>query len=166
MKLWPPRGGLRGDNVDRTKRTMDVFYVNATVSPHDDSINNIEVTFETESVEHGREVAATFPKSYKVRATTLSGYTEEYDALAEEMLGPLPWGPGKWELFYAEVQRLPAQRYCHGWVTLRVGLREDGVNGGVNETGIKRARAFLAKAEKLGFTVVFDETACYSNSAT
>jgi len=31
------------------------------------------------------------------------------------------------------------------------------VNGGKNEAGIKRVKAFLAKAQKLGFAVHWDE---------
>ena len=44
-----------------------------------------------------------------------------------------------------------------GYVTIRAGFSADGVNGGKNESGIKRVRSFLRKAEALGFQVEWDE---------
>ncbi len=39
------------------------------------------------------------------------------------------------------------------YVTSRIQLLSDGVNGGRNETGIKRLASFFKKAEKLGLPV-------------
>lgn len=40
----------------------------------------------------------------------------------------------------------------------RAILRASGVNGGVNETGLRRYRALIASAEKLGVTMVWSTT--------
>jgi hypothetical protein len=92
------------------------------------------------------EVAALFPKSYQVRPTTLG--RETLQSLLEVPAG----------LSIAQVIAHPSYgNETVGYVTIRAGLSADGVNGGKNETGIKRVKSFLAKAEALGFRVEWNE---------
>lgn len=44
----------------------------------------------------------------------------------------------------------------YGYVQFVAGLSSDKVNGGVNETGLKRWASFLKNAEKLGIAVEWD----------
>lgn len=44
---------------------------------------------------------------------------------------------------------------ARGWVSCQATLQADGVNRGVNETGLRRYRAVLAAAERLGLTVAY-----------
>lgn len=95
-------------------------------------------------VELGTEtqVAAQFPKSYRVRGNTL--HRETHRSLTE-----IPAG-----LSSMEVVTHPA--YGHemvGLVAIDVRFAADRVNGGANEAGLRRAKAFLVKAEQLGYTV-------------
>ena len=92
------------------------------------------------------QVAALFPKSYKVSGTTLG--RETLQSLTEVPAG----------LSIPEIVKHPSYGFeTVGYVTIQANFRADGVNGGKNETGIKRARSFLAKAEALGFQVEWDE---------
>jgi hypothetical protein len=86
------------------------------------------------------EVAARFPKSYRVMSTRLSRDTLACLAIPECSVDEFIAHPD----------------YGHetvGIVVIDVRFGANGVNGGVNETGIKRARSFLAKAKALGFEV-------------
>lgn len=75
-------------------------------------------------------IAALFPKSHKVRATTLTRpIGDDLSANGTEVVG---------------------------YVSFEVGLNPTGNNGGRNETGIKRYRAFRKAVDRLGFPVEFD----------
>jgi hypothetical protein len=74
------------------------------------------------------EFAARFPKSTKLASPTLRGHT----------LGGMVDG-----------------RYVQsGIVKMYVRLRADGVNGGTNETGLKRLATIRRTAAKLGVEIV------------
>ena len=68
--------------------------------------------------EEAQAYADRFPKYAKVKVTTLTSYTGSTK-------------DGTW------------QRHEHFVATSQGKLAEDGVNGGVNETGVKRAKAIL-----------------------
>jgi hypothetical protein len=53
------------------------------------------------------------------------------------------------------------ERWEDGVVSFRANLLADGVNGGCNETGIRRYRAFRKAAAKLGLRVQFVADAAY-----
>jgi hypothetical protein len=92
------------------------------------------------------EVAAQFPKSYKVYGTRLKRWT--YRSLTE-----IPAG-----LTIEEQINHPAHgTETIGYVCIKVWFEANGVNGGINETGKARARKFLAKAEALGYQVEWFE---------
>ncbi len=85
-----------------------------------------QVTAIVESLERAREIAAQFPKSYGMRAKTLSGSGPDYtDA--------------------------DGRRITKGYLELHAKLAADGVNRGVNESGIARLRRTLSKIERLGY---------------
>jgi hypothetical protein len=86
------------------------------------------------------EVAASFPKSYRMRPNTLTRDTLACLAIPKMSINDFVSHPD----------------YGHetvGMVSIEVGFGANGVTGDVNETGIKRARSFLAKAQALGFEV-------------
>jgi hypothetical protein len=85
---------------------------------------HVEITAKCSTVEAAREIAALFPKSMKVRATTLTSYAT-------------------------------GEAVVTGIICFRAGLRSDGVNGGRNETGIKRYRSLVAKLAKHGFSTEY-----------
>lgn len=82
------------------------------------------------------EVAARFPKSAKVLSQQLSTFDRETGA-----------------------------NLTLGTVHFAAYLMANGVNGGRNETGIKRYHTFVRAAERLGYAVEYDATA-YANSLT
>lgn len=97
--------------------------------------------FETRA--EAQEVAALFPKSYRVYAHSCSGETYASRVAVPSSVSP-------WE----------HPNYEHGEdysVSIEVRFHSNGVNKGVNETGIKRARNFLAKAEALGYEPLWME---------
>lgn len=51
----------------------------------------------------------------------------------------------------------------NGWVRCEIRFAKDGVNGGKNETGIKRFKSIVKNAEKLGVPL-FAETRHYGSS--
>lgn len=54
----------------------------------------------------------------------------------------------------------------YGTVNIYINFVSSGVNKGVNETGIKRVRGFLAAAQRLGYGIAYDATTasnCYSS---
>jgi hypothetical protein len=86
------------------------------------------------------QVAARFPKSYRMRPNTLSRDTLACLAIPAMSIDEFISHPD----------------YGHetvGMVSIEVGFGANGVTGDVNETGIKRARSFLTKAQALGFEV-------------
>jgi len=80
-----------------------------------------------EGDEAGRdELLALFPKSTKLKASGCSTFDEETN-----------------------------RRFVIPTIRGSVELRSNGVNGGVNETGIKRYRSIVKHADKLGIEIVF-----------
>jgi hypothetical protein len=108
----------------------------------------IEATLEVDTPEEAREIAARFPKSTKVRGQTLHTYIHDEDGQ------PVPGANGD-----------TYQTVYHGWVSFHAKIKADDVNGGRNETGIRRYRSFSKAAEKLGFIVEYDPKA-FGNSLT
>ena len=94
-----------------------------TASKYNGQPQHVYLNADTETLEAAQELAASFPKSYRVKAGEVSSYREGRS-----------WG-------------------C---VQLRVDMRETEDNT-VNETGIKRYRAFVRKAEQAGHAVKFTE---------
>jgi hypothetical protein len=91
------------------------------------------------------EVAAQFPKCYRMRPNTLTRDTIACRAIPagltiEEHINHPDYG-----------------NETVGTVSIDVSFGSAGVTGDVNETGIKRARSFLAKAQALGFEVKWME---------
>ena len=86
------------------------------------------------TVAEREEVLAWFPKSYGLRPSTLSTMRP-----GEIVDGYRDRDPRTWTL-------LPS-------ITGHAKLWSDGVNGGRNETGIKRLHKILAVAERHGMTV-------------
>jgi hypothetical protein len=109
----------------------------------------IRVSAETDTVEEARELAAQFPKSAKVKATTLSTYVQDADR------NPVP-------------DPVTGRRYQHitkGYVAFYAKLEADNTNGGRNEAGIRRYRSFARAAARLGHSVRYDVKG-YTNSLT
>lgn len=77
------------------------------------------------SEEQAREVAALFPKSYRVRGGRVSNPLREGD------------------------------RGDYGYVDVHAVVKADGANGGRNESGIARIVKAVAKFEAAGFPVVY-----------
>ena len=91
------------------------------------------------------EVAARFPKSYRMRPNTITRDTAACLAIPDgltidEFISHPDYG-----------------HETHGTVSIDVEFGANGVTGDVNETGIKRARSFLTKAQALGFEVKWME---------
>jgi hypothetical protein len=105
----------------------------------------IEATLEVDTPEEAREIAASFPKSAKVHGQTLHTY------VADENGHAILDSEGCHQTLY------------HGWVSFHAKIKADDVNGGRNETGIRRYRSFSKAAEKLGFAVEYDANA-FGNS--
>jgi hypothetical protein len=87
------------------------------------------------TVEERDAFIALFPKSVKVVASTLSGYDMETSSSWSAPIAA--WG---------------------------VRIDADGVNGGVNETGIKRINKFMAVAKASGMNMTWSMN--YQNSIT
>lgn len=92
-----------------------------------------------DSPELAREIAATFPKSVKMRGGAVGGAGPDY-------------------------RNPDGSRRDRGYLRLQLRLRKDGVNGGVNEAGIKRLRSALKTIEKHGYSVEYKTS--YANSVT
>lgn len=88
---------------------------------------------EVETVEQAREIIAQFPKYLKLHASTLTKIDTDTFETSE----------------------------C-GYINVRIQLLPDDVNGGVNETGIKRFLKLLEKLDRLGHTTEWK--AGYGNS--
>lgn len=89
------------------------------------------------TAEDAQAIAAQFPKSAKVRASSISGYFK-----GDTTEGAYSSDPD-------------AALATHGYVHIEIVLQSNGVNGGVNETGIKRYRAFRKHCARLGFIVEY-----------
>jgi hypothetical protein len=100
----------------------------------------IRVSAETDTVEEARELAAQFPKSAKVKATTLSTYVQDADH------NPIP----------DPVTGAKYQHITKGYVAFYAKLEADGANKGTNEAGIRRYRSFARAAARLGHSVRYD----------
>jgi hypothetical protein len=95
---------------------------------HDGQPQGWKLVLVLETVEQAREFVAAAPKSLKLRATTLTGpINDAYEN-----------GSREW-----------------GYVTTDAALLKDGVNGGVNETGIKRYWSLKKWAAKAGVELVW-----------
>jgi hypothetical protein len=128
---------------------MPTIKIQATDGWIDASAEVSERRFGDLTREQAREIAqafaAHFPKSAGVRATSLGGADYDWDEH-----GKIVSGSGR--------------NWVSAYLTFRVQLRADGVNKGVNETGVKRYRALRRHAERLGYTVEW--TTPFANSLT
>lgn len=109
----------------------------------------IRVSAETDTLAQAQELAAAFPKSAKVKATTLSTYVQD------EHGNPIP-------------DPVTGRKYQHitkGYVAFYAKLEADQANGGRNEAGIRRYRSFARTAEHLGHSVRYDAAGA-TNSLT
>ena len=111
---------------------------------HDGTLSEIGVSIYTETTEQALALAAEFPKSVGVRATTLSGH--EYDG---------DYGRDENNVFHME--------WVHSWrcgvVAWRAYLSTDGVNKGRNESGLKRYRSLHRHLGRLGIAAEYDTEA-------
>jgi len=83
----------------------------------------------------------------QVKIQTVVADIDTADAIAAQF-------PKSCRVFTCEGRRWPSnERFA--LVATEARLVASGNNGGKNETGIKRYRAFIAKAIKLGYTVEF-----------
>lgn len=96
---------------------------------------------ESAAWEGSREFAAQFPKSLRVMGTALSTQYNYLDPACQN-----------------------TGRVTVGYVKFQAKLYEDGVNGGKNETGIKRLKSFVKHCARLGIELQF--TMPYTNSRT
>lgn len=128
---------MTSHRIARTGHDSNLLTLSATMvhdhfaeggpTSYPDKAQGIEFTAILDTPEAAVEFVARFPKSAKLRATTLGTYDD-------------------------------AGNFTLGYVSHRINLRSDGVNGGVNETGIKRYRSILKAAEKAGIRVEFKGT--------
>lgn len=95
---------------------------------------NVKATLYVETPEQARAIAARFPKAAKVRASTVSAWVGYLDGVE--------WEPD-------------LDNAVFGTVGIDAKIAADGVNGGRNETGIKRLATFRRAAERLGYDVVY-----------
>lgn len=87
---------------------------------------NVRISCQVETVEIAEAYAAEFPKGAKIRASRLT---------APDRVN------GGWR--------------DYGLITGSIGFKADGVNGGINETGLKRYRTWIKALDKLDHTIVF-----------
>lgn len=108
-----------------------MFKMTATYRTGIDQPQHIYLSATVATEEEARAIAARFPKSAGIKATTLTSHNG-------------------------------GATLVQGYLRMGVRLVSDGVNGGVNETGLRRYRSFRRAAEKLGLDVEY--TTPYSNS--
>jgi hypothetical protein len=84
------------------------------------------------------------PQDVKIRA--------EFATLADADAA-LALFPKSCRAFTCRGRRADGEKYAI--IAMEARLVANGSNGGKNETGIKRYRAFIAKAAKLGFAIAF-----------
>jgi hypothetical protein len=89
------------------------------------------------SIAEAKRIAALFPKSVGVKASRVS---------YSPMVGSDEYGGRHDERDYS-------RSVSRGMVVLGARLMADGVNKGVNESGLKRAASFLKHAARLGYEV-------------
>lgn len=126
---------------------LDAFEVKATS-------DFIVATAMTEDRASAAALAARFPKSLRMRATGGSGvisFSYRGRPAAGGSLPPLR-------------DFLGGERRSWGYAEIRVHLKADGANHGVNEAGISRYRSFRRTCDKLGVTVQWGRP--FSNSIT
>jgi hypothetical protein len=107
------------------RNEIGIYFIDA--HSYQGQVARFNLRMVTETVEQAREIAASFPKSLKVRATTLSTWTGS-------------WDDGTYE------------PKTYGYVTSTIELLPTGANKGLNETGIKRywsLKRFAAKMKEL-----------------
>jgi hypothetical protein len=101
----------------------------------------IEAVLYLQTKEEAEAVVAQFPKSYGVKASTFATpRPEEFGFEATDHNG-----------------NERARNTVLGSVIIDAIVRPDGVNGGINESGIKRIKSFLKKAAELGYMVEYDD---------
>lgn len=116
-------------NVANTEDTGYVWEVGATVTTAGPNFEPTETpqsvgaSMIVETVEEARALAASFPKSTKVRGGSLSTRTRDGEPVVV------------------------------GYVKFNANLVANGVNGGVNETGMKRYRSFRKHVAALGHPI-------------
>jgi hypothetical protein len=92
------------------------------------------------------------PDNGQVSAYEIQTLTEDR-AAAEAIVALFPKSAGLVASTCREY--LPAGTKTWGYIMGRAALAKDGVNGGKNETGIKRYRSLAKAADKLGYTLDF-----------
>lgn len=98
-----------------------------------------DVSAQVADLATAQKLAARFPKSAGVKATTLSTFVKDADG------NPVP----------DPVTGCQYQHITLGLVYVQGKLSADGINGGRNEAGIKRFRSFERAAAKLGHSVTY-----------
>lgn len=137
------------------KPVTNTATVSAPVS-HAGLVWSAKVDLEFYTLEDAQAFAAQFPKSWKVKSWTCS--SDELQVTQRF---------GSTDGFTIEPSTISSRwggRITYGIVALQCKLATDGVNGGRNEAGIKRYRAFTAKLAELGIELKADTS--YSNAAT
>jgi hypothetical protein len=102
----------------------------------------LEAKVRVATKEDAQVVAALFPKSVKVKGTTLTGHIDEN-------LQDIPWHSAHGKPYRTV-----------GYVKFRATFERNGVTGEFNETGLKRYRSFRRNAEKLGFGTEWTAANC------
>lgn len=114
------------------------FVVQSSVN-EDGQPTGAQIVMVTRTVAEAQAIAALFPKSVKVRATEFTTHRK-----------------GQYH-----------ENFVLGYVHLPfVQLATNGVNGGRNETGLKRLRSFYQACLKHNLPVDFDVVLNYKNPAT
>lgn len=110
-----------GNRKTATDKVFEVYGSTGLYESQKGMAQCIEFNLEVPTLQEAREIASAFPKWLKVKA---------------------------WTITYGEYSGSDHPRGEFGVVHLEARLLSDGANGGVNETGIKRARKF---ASMVGF---------------
>lgn len=114
------------------------------------------ITLDFYTVADAQAFAAEFPKSWKVKPCSLSTtelyVTERYGSTEGFTIVP------------SSIESRYGGNITQGTVQQRAELQADGVNGGRNETGIKRLKAFTAKLAEMG--IELEATTSYRNAGT
>lgn len=129
--------------------------LDAVMNPRTGKLAGLAAAICTRTREEAASLAARFPRSLRVKATRLSG-TDYYDHEVRD---------DRYSCARLVRDGIYSYSWTVGYVTFRVDFTADGVNGGVNETGLKRYRSFRRNARRLGIPVIFVNRE-YGNSVT
>jgi hypothetical protein len=97
-------------------------------------------------------IQAHYNSAGQVAAYEVTALVEDL-AAAQAIVAQFPKSAGIWATECREY--LATGTKVWGYVSGRAALAKDGVNGGKNETGIKRYRSLAKAADKLGYTLDF-----------